>query len=184
VRRIYAIYGIAFLSNQMSRPYVPLLVEQLAGVGPGLASSIALVAGTAALVGALVSPLGGALGDRIGFRPVLVGALVVGGVALGLMPLAPSVPALAAIALVFAASASAVGAMIFGLLATEVPADRRSATLNLVYLPLYGAGIVGPATGAVVVGAVGLAGPFVAGAIVFIVGAAAIALVERRRAAG
>jgi hypothetical protein len=52
-----------------------------------------------------------------------------------------------------------------------------------VYLPLYAAGIVGPATGAVVVGAVGLAGPFVAGAIVFIVGAAAIALIERRRAA-
>ena len=184
VRRIFAIYGVAFLSNQMSRPYVPVLVERLVGVGPGLASAIALVAGTAALVGALVSPLGGALGDRIGFRPVLVGALVVGGVALALMPLAPSVPLLALVALVFAASASAVGAMIFGLLATEVPAERRSATLNLVYLPLYAAGIVGPATGALVVGAVGLAGPFVAGALVFCAGAAAISLVGRRRGAG
>jgi MFS family permease len=184
VRRIFAIYGIAFLSNQMSRPYVPVLVEELAGVGPGLASSIALVAGTAALVGAVVSPLGGALGDRVGFRPVLVGALVVGGVALGLMPLAPSVALLAAAALVFATSAAAVTAMIFGLLATEVPAERRSATLNLVYLPLYGAGIVGPATGALVVSVVGLPGPFVVGALVFIVGAAAIGVLDRRRAGG
>jgi MFS family permease len=80
VRRIFAIYGVAFLASQMSRPYVPVLVEGLAGIGPGLASAIALVAGTAALVGALVSPLGGVIGDRVGFRPVLLGALLIGGV--------------------------------------------------------------------------------------------------------
>ena len=183
VRRIFAIFAIAFLANQMSRPYVPVLVEQIAGIGPGLASSIALVAGTAALVGALVSPLGGALGDRIGFGPVLVGALVIGGVALVLMPLAPSVAALAAVALVFAACAAAVSAMVFGLLATEVPAERRSATLNLVYLPLYAAGIVGPATGAVVVAAGGLAAPFIAGALVFFLGAVVLALSRGRMTA-
>ena len=191
VRRIFAIFAIAFLANQMSRPYVPVLVEQIVGMGPGLtssiapglASSIALVAGTAALVGALVSPLGGALGDRIGFGPVLVGALVIGGVALVLMPLAPSVAALAAVALVFAACAAAVSAMVFGLLATEVPAERRSATLNLVYLPLYAAGIVGPATGAVVVAAGGLAAPFIAGALVFFLGAVVLALSRGRMTA-
>jgi MFS family permease len=176
VRRIFAIFAISFLANQMARPYIPVLVERLAGTGPGLASAIALVAGTAALVGALVSPLGGALGDRVGFRPVLVGALVLGGVAVLAMPFAPGVGALALVALVFAAATAAVSAMIFGLLATEVPAERRSATLNLVYLPLYAAGIVGPATGAVVVATAGLSAPFLAGALVFIAGAAAIAL--------
>ena len=183
VRRIFAIFGVAFLANQMSRPYVPVLVERLVGIGPGLASSIAFVAGTAALVGALVSPLGGALGDRIGFRPVLLGALLSGGIALVAMPLAPGVGWLAAAALVLAASAAAVSAMVFGLLATEVPADRRSATLNLVYLPLYAAGIVGPATGAIVVSVGGLAAPFVTGALVFVLGAIAIGVAERRRRA-
>jgi MFS family permease len=182
VRRIFGIYAVAFLATQISRPYTPVLVEELVGIGPGLASAIALVAGTAALVGALVSPLGGALGDRIGFRPVLIGALVVGGVALVLMPLAPGVGWLAAAALVFAACSAAVSAMVFGLLATEVPAERRSATLNLVYLPLYAAGIVGPATGAVVVATGGLAAPFVAGAIVFFVGAIAMAVARSRPA--
>jgi MFS family permease len=183
VRRTFAIFAVAFLANQMARPYVPVLVEGLAGIGPGLASSIALVAGTAALVGALVSPLGGALGDRIGFRPVLLGALVLGGVALLAMPFAPGIPLLAAAHLVFAACGAAVSAMVFGLLATEVPAERRSATLNLVYLPLYAAGIVGPATGAVVVAAGGVAAPFIAGAVVFFAGSVLIWATGRAPAA-
>ncbi|HVL54300.1 MAG TPA: MFS transporter [Vitreimonas sp.] len=182
VRRIFVIFGVAFLASQMTRPYVPVLVEQLVGTGPGLASAIALVAGTAALVGALVSPVGGALGDRIGFRPVLLGALLAGGVALALMPIAPGVGSLALVALVFAACAAGVSAMVFGLLATQVPAERRSATLNLVYLPLYAAGIVGPATGAVVVTAGGLASPFVVASIVFIGGAVLIWLTDERKA--
>ena len=180
VRAIFAIYAVAFFATQMSRPYVPVLVEQVVRPGEALTSSIALVAGTAALVGALVSPLGGALGDRIGFRPVLVGALLGGAVALALMPAAPTVPLLALDALLYAAASAAVGAMIFGVLATEVPPERRSTTLNLVYLPLYAAGIVGPATGAVAAQAGGLAGPFAIGALVSLAGALAVA-VQRRR---
>ena len=116
--------------------------------GPGLASAIALVMGTAALVGGLIAPLGGWLGDRVGFRHVLVGALGLGGVALALMPFAAAVGSLARLAVVMAAATATVSAMVFGLLSTEVPPERRSATLNLVYLPLYAAGIVGPALGA------------------------------------
>jgi MFS family permease len=173
VRSIFLIFGTAFLASQMSRPYIPVVVEEIVGRGPGLASGIALVAGTAALAGALLSPLTGALGDRIGFRPVLVGALLGGAVALGLMPLAPAVGGIGLLALVavgFAAASSAVSAMVFGLLATEVPAERRSQTLNLVYLPLYAAGIIGPAVGSVVVLA-GLPAPFFLGAVVFVAGA-------------
>src|SRR5436309_1735508 len=91
VRRIFAIYGVAFLASQMSRPYQALIVEGIVGPGPGLTASIGLVAGPAALVGAAVSPLGGIVGDRIGFRPVLLTALVVGGIALLAVPLAPTI---------------------------------------------------------------------------------------------
>jgi MFS family permease len=176
VRRIFAIFGVAFLASQMARPYVPLLVEGVVRPGQALTSSIALVAGTAALVGALVSPLGGALGDRIGFRPVLVAALLGGGVALGVMPAAPDVGTLALVALALAACSAAVSAMVFGLLATEIPPERRSATLNLVYLPLYAAGIVGPAMGSLVASAAGLPGPFIAGALVLGAGALVVAV--------
>jgi MFS family permease len=175
VRRIFLIFGVSFLATQMTRPYIPVLVEGLTGTGPGLASAIALVMGTAALVGGVISPLGGVLGDRVGFRPVLVGALAAGGTVLAAMPFVPSVPALAGLAVVSGAATATVSAMVFGLLAVDVPAERRSTTLNLVYLPLYAAGIVGPAVGAGVVVATGLAGPFLAAAAIFLIGAVVIA---------
>ena len=176
VRRIFAIYGVAFLANQMSRPFQALIVEHIVGSGPGLTSAIGFVAGPAALVGAIISPLGGVVGDRIGFRPVLLTALGVGGIALVAVPLMPTVPALALAVLAFTAANALVGAMVFSLLATEVPAERRSQTLNLVYLPLYGAGIIGPAIGGALAGPLGVAAPFWAGAAVFLVGAAVVAL--------
>ena len=176
VRRIFAIYGVAFLANQMSRPYQALIVESIVGSGPGLASSIGFVAGTAALVGAVIAPLGGVVGDRIGFRPVLLGSLFVGGFALAAVPLIGAIPPLALAILLFTAANGLVGAMVFSLLATEVPTERRSQTLNLVYLPLYAAGIVGPLAGGAVSAVAGPTGPFWAGAAVFLVGAVVVAL--------
>jgi DHA1 family multidrug resistance protein-like MFS transporter len=178
-RRIFVIFGISFVATQMCRPYIPVLVEGVNGIGPGLASAIALVVGTAALVGALVAPLGGLLGDRIGFRPVLIAALGGAGIALLLMPFVASVGGLAVLGVVLGAATATVSSMVFGLLATELPPDRRSAALNLVYLPLYAAGIVGPAAGAVLASLGGVDVLFVAGAAVFWLGAV---LVHRRRA--
>ncbi|MGZ8513615.1 MAG: MFS transporter [Candidatus Limnocylindrales bacterium] len=176
VRRIFLIFGVAYLATQMTRPYVPVLVEGLAGTGPGLISQVALVVGVAALLGALVSPFGGLIGDRVGFRPVLVAALGCAGIALLLMPVAPSVGSLAAIAVGLGAASAILTAMIFGLLATEVPSERRSATLNLVYLPLYASGIVGPAIGAGVAALSGANGPFVVGGAVLLGGALTLAM--------
>ncbi len=182
-RRIFLIFGISFVAIQMSRPYIPLLVEGINGLGPGLASAIALVTGTAALVGALASPLGGFIGDRIGFRLVLIAALAEAGLVLFLMPLVGSIGALGLLAVGLGAATALVSSMIFGLLATELPAERRSAALNLVYLPLYAAGIIGPAAGAVVVSISGIHGLFIAGAAVFLFGAVTIYL-RRAPAAG
>jgi MFS transporter, DHA1 family, multidrug resistance protein len=183
VRRIFAIYGVAFLANQMSRPYQPVVVEQLVGTGPGLASAIGFVVGTAALAGAVASPLGGVLGDRFGFRPVLIGSLVGGAAALMTVTVAPGTDVLALAFLAFAAFNGTVGAMVFSMLATEVPPERRSATLNLVYLPLYAAGVIGPAAGAGVAAVAGVDGPFLLGAAVFITGAIVVALRVRPRPA-
>jgi MFS family permease len=180
VRRIFAIFGVAFLASQMSRPFIPILVERVNG-DVGLASAIALVVGTAALVGALVSPLGGWIGDRVGFQPVLVAALLGGSVAAFMMPVAGSLGGLALVAVGVAAFSAAINAMVLGLLALDVPAERRSATLNLVYLPLYAAGIVGPTIGAIVVNA-GLWAPFWLGAAIYLLGA--IVLATRRTAPG
>ena len=176
VRRIFAIYGVAFLASQMTRPYQSLIVEGIVGPGPGLTASIGFVAGPAALAGAAIAPLGGVVGDRIGFRPVLLTALIVGGLALVAVPLVPTIPALALAVLAFTAANGLVGAMVFSLLATEVPAERRSQTLNLVYLPLYAAGIIGPTIGGALAAPLGADAPFWAAATVFLVGAVVVAL--------
>ena len=176
VRRVFVIYGVVFLANQMSRPYTPVLVEDLVGTGAGLATGIALVMGVASLVGAIASPGAGWLGDQVGFRPVLIAALIAGGAASVLMPVVPELAALVVVAVVLGAAVATTGAMVFAMLATDVPPERRSATLNLVYLPLYVAGIVGPAIGGGLAAAGGAGSPFVAGGIVFLAGAAVLGL--------
>ena len=175
IRRLFVVYGVVFLANQISRPYTPLLVEQLVGTGAGLASAIAVVIGLASMIGALTAPVAGWIGDRRGYRPVLLVALAAGAVASLLMPFMPHLVGLAAASLLLGAAVAIVGAMVFSLLATEVPPERRSATLNLVYLPLYLAGVVGPATGSALATTVGLAGPYLAGCAVFVLGAVVIA---------
>jgi DHA1 family multidrug resistance protein-like MFS transporter len=180
VRRLFLIFGVAILANQMYRPFLPILVERIFGSGAGLASAIALVTGTAALVGALVSPVSGPIGDRIGFRPVLAASLVGGGIVVGAMPLAAGVALLAVLAAVYAAFQAAVQAMMFGLIATEAAPERRSATLNLVLLPLYVAGIIGPSAGAMVAWATGLEGIFPAAGLVFVLGGVTVAAMLRR----
>jgi MFS family permease len=182
-RRIFAIFFLAFLANQMFRPYLPVLVAQVNGPEE-LASAIGLVAGTAALVGALVAPLGGWLGDRFGYRRTLVGALAGSAIASALLPAAPTVPWLALVAVISGALYAAIAPLVFALLATEVPADRRSQTLNLAYLPLYFGGIVGPLVASQVV-RVGVGAPFVLSGGVYALGAVVVALVAglaRRRA--
>ncbi len=34
VRQLFAVYGVVFLANQVSRPYTPVLVEAVVGHGP------------------------------------------------------------------------------------------------------------------------------------------------------
>ncbi len=97
------------------------------------------------------------------------------------MPLAPGVMALAGVAMVYSAMQAATQAMVFGLLAVEVASERRSATLNLVLLPLYIAGIVGPTMGAGIAHVADVPGVFVAGGVVSIVGAGVVWAAGRRR---
>ena len=176
VRRLFAVYGVVFLANQVSRPYTPLLVERIMGTGAGLATGIGLVMGLGSLVGAFTAPPAGAVGDRVGYRPVLVASLGVGAVASCLMAFVGWLPGLVLVSVLLGAAVAITGSMVFSLLATEVPPARRSATLNLVYLPLYVAGIIGPAIGSGVASVGGTGAPFLVGAVVFALGSLAMAV--------
>ncbi len=95
------------------------------------------------------------------------------------MPFMPAIGSLALAAMLLGAAVATTAAMVFSLLATEVPPERRSTTLNLVYLPLYIAGIIGPAIGGGLAAVAGPSAPFVAGGVVFLLGATAVAVRQR-----
>jgi MFS transporter, DHA1 family, multidrug resistance protein len=166
-RRLFIIFTLTILGSQMTMPYFPLVVQLRHPQVIGLAGAIGVVSGAAALVGALLTPAAGALGDRIGFPRMLAAAALAVAVSLVVFPFLPTVTALTAVAVLFGAGRSAAQAMLFALLATRTPREGRAATLNLVYVPLYLGGLVGPALAAAIVG-LGLAPIFLVGAAAYV----------------
>lgn len=166
-RRLFLIFTLVILGSQMSTPYFPLVVQLRHPQLAGLAGAVGFVGGASALVGALLTPVAGALGDRFGFPRLLAAAALATALSLVIFPFLPTVPALAGGAMLFSAGRTAAQAMLFALLATRTPREGRAATLNLVYVPLYLGGLVGPALAAAIVG-LGLAPVFLVGAGAFV----------------
>jgi DHA1 family multidrug resistance protein-like MFS transporter len=148
---VFAIFGLAYFAQQLANPFLPLLVIRLHGSAAGAAGQIGIVFGASALVGALLSPLAGALADRVGFRPLLTGACVLAAVSLAGLAVAPSLVWLTVGAVGLGAASATAISMVFALLATAVPEDRRATTLNLVLLPIYFASVLGGLIGALIV---------------------------------
>lgn len=166
-RRLFIIFTLTILGSQMTMPYFPLVVQLRHPQAVGLAGAVDFVSGAAALVGALLSPVAGAFGDRIGFTRMLATAALAVASSLAVFPYLPTVGALAGGAVLFGAGRSAAQAMLFALLATRTPSEGRAATLNLVYVPLYLGGLVGPALAATIVG-FGLPPIFLVGATAYV----------------
>ena len=148
---VFGVFGLAYFAQQIANPFLPLLVIRLIGGTAGAAGQIGIVFGLSALLGALLSPLAGAAGDRYGFRPLLAGACVLAAASLAELALAPNLVALTAGAVALGAATATAISMVFALLATAVPEERRATTLNLVLLPIYFSSVAGAVVGAVLV---------------------------------
>jgi MFS family permease len=148
---IFGVFGLAYFAQQMANPFLPLLVIRLNGGTSGVAGQIGIVFGASALLGALLSPLAGAAGDRYGFRPLLAGACVLAAASLAGLSAAPNLAWLTVGAVALGAATASAISMVFALLATAVPEERRATTLNLVLLPLYFSSIAGGLVGALLV---------------------------------
>jgi MFS family permease len=148
---VFGVFGLAYFAQGIANPFLPLLVIRLHGSASGVAGQIGIVFGASALLGALLSPLAGAAGDRYGFRPLLAGACVLAAASLAGLAIAPSLIWLTVGAVALGAATSTAISMVFALLATAVPEERRATTLNLVLLPLYFASVAGGIVGAVLV---------------------------------
>jgi MFS family permease len=148
---VFGVFGLAYFAQQIANPFLPLLVIRLIGGTAGAAGQIGIVFGASALLGALLSPFAGVAGDRWGFRPVLAAACVLAAASLGALALAPNLVWLTVAAVCLGAATATAISMVFALLATAVPEDRRATTLNLVLLPIYFSSVAGAVVGALLV---------------------------------
>jgi DHA1 family multidrug resistance protein-like MFS transporter len=148
---VFGVFGLAYFAQQVANPFLPLIVVRMHGSTAGVAGEIGLVFGASALVGALLSPIAGAVGDRLGFRPLLTGACVLASASLAELSIAPDLVWLTVGAIGLGTAAATATSMVFALLATSVPEQRRATTLNLVLLPLYFSSITGGVVGALLV---------------------------------
>ena len=148
---VFGVFGLAYLAVQIANPFLPLLVVRLHGSSAGVAGQIGIVFGASALVGAALSPLAGAAGDRFGFKPMLTGACVLAAASLAGLSMAPDEVWLTVAAIGLGASTAIAISMVFAVLATAVPEERRATTLNLVLLPIYFSSIAGGVIGALIV---------------------------------
>ncbi|HVS48480.1 MAG TPA: MFS transporter [Candidatus Dormibacteraeota bacterium] len=148
---VFGVFGLAYFAQQIANPFLPLLVIRLLGGTSHAAGQIGIVFGASALLGALLSPLAGAAGDRFGFRPLLAGACVLAAASLAELAVAPNLVWLTVGAVSLGAATATAISMVFALLATSVPEERRATTLNLVLLPLYFSSVAGGVVGALLV---------------------------------
>src|SRR5437899_8553774 len=148
---VFGVFGLAYFAQQIANPFLPLLVLRLVGSSSGAAGQIGIVFGASALFGALLSPLAGAAGDRYGFRLLLAGACVLAAASLAELAVAPDLVRLTIGAVALGAATATAISMVFAVLATAVPEERRATTLNLVLLPIYFSSVAGAIVGALLV---------------------------------
>jgi len=148
---VFGVFGLAYFAQQIANPFLPLLVLRLVGSSSGAAGQIGIVFGASALLGALLSPLAGAAGDRYGFRLLLAGACVLAAASLAELAVAANLVWLTAGAVALGAATATAISMVFAVLATAVPEERRATTLNLVLLPIYFSSVAGAIVGALLV---------------------------------
>lgn len=143
-RTLLVMLSLFLIGRNMVNPFIALLVERVHGSGPGLASAVGVVVGTASLIGALVSPIAAALGDRYGHRRVLAAALVTASLALPAIACAADQRMLALACAGFSAAFATIVSLVYALLAVDVPQRIRSVALSLAFVPFYVGALVGP----------------------------------------
>lgn len=180
---LFGVYTVLMMARQMVNPYLPIAIEQLRPDASQITIVIGGIMGLTALVGAVITVVAGKLGDMIGFTKVLTAAFTLNILFTAMLGFAHNLIPFGLWLTGFSAAVSISVAMIFALLSTHVPESHRSTALNLVYLPLYLGGIIGPAVSSAL-SSFGLTGPFVGSSIVFAIGFGLIVLTLRNIRSG
>jgi DHA1 family multidrug resistance protein-like MFS transporter len=170
----------AILGFSFAFPFLPLFLHRELHIpnGPELAFWSGITAGATGFALALTSPIWGRLADRYGRKPMLVRAMIGGGVSVGLMGLAQSALQLTVLRGVQGASSGTVAAAT-ALVATETPSAHLAWALGILNSAISLGSAVGPATGALAANFVGLRAIFVGGGALLLLAAVPVLLFVR-----
>ncbi|HEX6488793.1 MAG TPA: MFS transporter [Candidatus Dormibacteraeota bacterium] len=170
-----AIFGFSF-----AFPFLPVFLHTDLGVeNPHqLALWTGLAGSASGFALAIASPIWGAVGDRFGRKPMLVRAMVGGGIAVGLMSLAQNPVQLVVLRFVQGASSGTIAAC-NALVATETPRARVGWALGVLTSSVALGGALGPLAGGLAGAAFGLRAIFAAGGVLLLLSTIPVLLLVR-----
>ena len=170
----------AILGFSFAFPFLPLFLHRELHIpsGPQLAFWSGISAGATGFALALTSPIWGRLADRFGRKPMLVRAMVGGGISVGLMGLAQSALQLTVLRGIQGASSGTVAAAT-ALVATETPTAHLAWALGILNSAISLGSAAGPAVGGLAANLAGLRAIFLGGGLLLLLAAVPVLLVVR-----
>jgi MFS transporter, DHA1 family, multidrug resistance protein len=170
----------AILGFSFAYPFLPLFLHRELHIpsGPELSFWTGIAASATGFALALTSPIWGRLADRYGRKPMLVRAMIGGGISVGLMGLAQSALQLTLLRGVQGASSGTVAAAT-ALVATETPAEHLAWGLGILSSAISLGSAVGPAAGGLATNLIGLRAIFLAGGVMLLLAAIPVVFLVR-----
>jgi len=170
-----AIFGFSF-----AFPFLPAFLHRDLGIRSehDLAFWTGIAAGAAGFTMAIASPVWGVLADRYGRKPMLLRAMLGGGVSVGLMGLAQSPQQLTGLRLLQGALSGTVPAA-NAILTSQTPRREIAWSLGILSSAIALGSAVGPAVGGLAGRLLGLRTVFLAGGILLLISMLPVVLVVR-----
>ena len=170
----------AILGFSFAFPFLPLFLHRELHIpnGSELAFWTGVSAGITGFALALTGPIWGRLADRYGRKPMLVRAMVGGGISVGLMGLAQSALQLTVLRGIQGASSGTVAAAT-ALVATETPAEHLAWGLGILNSAISLGSAAGPAAGGLAANLVGLRAIFLGGGVLLLLAMVPVLLAVR-----
>jgi MFS family permease len=170
-----AIFGFSF-----AFPFLSIFISQDLGVSPGRDLDLwtAAAGSVSGLAMAMVSPIWGVLGDRLGRKPMLVRSMVGGALTVGLIYFVQTPEQLVVLRFLQGATSGTVAAAT-ALVAVETPRNRVGWALGVVTSAVALGSAVGPVVGGFAAAAFGLRPVFLGGGILLLISTIPVFLVVR-----
>ena len=170
-----AIFGFSF-----AFPFLSIFITKNLGVptGPDLDLWTAAAGSVSGLAMAIVSPIWGVLGDRLGRKPMLVRSMVGGALTVGLIYFVQTPEQLVVLRFLQGATSGTVAAAT-ALVAVETPRNRVGWALGVVTSAVALGSAVGPVVGGFAAAAFGLRLVFLGGGILLLISTIPVFLIVR-----